>query len=131
MPPTITALYAGILGILLVVLGFRVAMRRMDKRVGLGDGDDVVLRRRVRIHGNAAEHVPMAVLLLLINELVGVAPTWLHAFGATLVVARVLHAVGLSYHSGSSFGRFVGILATWATMLGMAIMAILRFFGLP
>jgi hypothetical protein len=131
MPPTITALYAGVLTIFVVILGFRVALRRIDRRVGMGDGDDVVLKRRVRIHGNAVEHVPLALLLLLICELLGVAPTWLHAFGISLVLARVLHAVGLTLHSGSSFGRFVGILATWAVMLGMAIMTILRFFGLP
>lgn len=40
MIPTITMLYAGLLGLLLVVLSFRVIGFRRRSHVGIGDGGD-------------------------------------------------------------------------------------------
>ena len=41
------------------------------------------------------EHIPLIVLLLLVAELSGGNTIALHVFGGVLVVARLLHAVGL------------------------------------
>jgi uncharacterized protein len=124
--PTITALYAGLLTILLIVLGVRVVLCRGASKLGLGEGDDSMLRKRVRVHGNAAENIPLALLLLLLLELIGTAPTVLHGFGVVLVLARVLHASGLSRSAGYSFGRFYGILGTWLAMLAMAGLLVVK-----
>jgi hypothetical protein len=118
--PLITALYAAALAVLFVALGVRIALYRMKHRVGLGDGGDARLARLVRAHGNAAENIPLAIALLLVAELVGTPPGWLHGFGATLCVARVLHAYGLTKHAGTTFGRFVGISLTWLVTVALA-----------
>lgn len=119
--PRITAFYAGLSALLLVVLAARVAVQRLRARVGVGHGGDPVLARRARAHGNAAEYLPIALLLLLVLELLAIAPRWLHVFGAWLLIARLLHAYGLSTTEGRSFGRMTGILGTWAVMVAMAI----------
>lgn len=94
MAVTNTALYASLLAILYVVLSYRVAQRRMRFQVGLGTGQNTELERAVRIHGNFAEYVPLALLLLAFFEAGGGAVWAVHAAGAGLLIARVLHAMG-------------------------------------
>lgn len=123
----VTLLYAGLCTLLLLFLAGRVMGARMKYRIGLGDGGNAELNRRVRAHANAVEYVPMALLLLGGMELNGY-PDWLiHAFGATLLLSRVLHAWGLHVTEGSSPGRFLGTLLTLLLMIVMALFAIAGF----
>jgi uncharacterized membrane protein YecN with MAPEG domain len=123
----ITMLYAGLCAILVVILGLRVVVFRFRHKIGLGDGGDPALQRRVRVHANAVENLPLALLLLGGMELNGYPASIIHGFGATLFVSRVLHAWGLSHSSGTSKGRFLGTLFTWLLMLAMALFAIAGF----
>ncbi|MGB8634021.1 MAG: MAPEG family protein [Rhodanobacteraceae bacterium] len=115
----VTGFYVALLALLSLFLALRVVMRRKHARVGLGHGGDEELSRRQRAHANMLEYVPLALLLLLVLELDHTVPWLLHVFGITLVVARVLHAWGLSHSSGTSFGRLFGTLFTWLVMLAM------------
>lgn len=123
----ITMLYAGLCTILVVVLGLRVVLVRFRHRIGIGDGGDTTLQRRVRVHANAIENLPLALLLLGGMELNGYPAPLIHGFGATLLLSRVAHAWGLSHSSGTSRGRFLGTLFTWLLMLAMAGCAIWGF----
>jgi uncharacterized membrane protein YecN with MAPEG domain len=118
----ITGLYAAICALLGLLLSFRVSLRRRAARVGLGHGGDEELTRRVRAQGNFFEYVPLALLLLLLLELDGARAWLLHLFGIVLVLARVLHAWGVSHSADISFGRFTGILGTWLVLLAMALL---------
>ena len=121
MSVQITAVYASVLAILYIVLSYRVAQRRMRLQVGLGTGENRELERAIRIHGNFAEYVPFALLLLALYESGG-APGWaVHVAGVALLFARMLHAVGLTQSSGRSTGRFTGILSTWLVILALAV----------
>lgn len=115
MTLTITPLYAGLLAIWFLVLSYRVVQKR-DK-VSLGDGGDPDLLRRMRGHGNFAEYAPLILLLLAFLELNGLRAWALHLMGATLLVARVLHGVALSYTQKWRFGRFYGTLLTFVLLL--------------
>jgi uncharacterized protein len=121
MSPTITALYAGLLGILYLALGGLVVSNRRRARIGLGTGSDTALERAVRVHGNFAEYAPVFLLLLLIAELSGGATMLLHVTGAAFFLARIAHAFGLSQSSGTSQGRFFGTLVTWIAILVLAL----------
>lgn len=125
--PQITAFYAAILGVLTLLLVLRVVHGRLTRRIALGDGGQIDMTCRIRAHANITEYVPMALLLLLLLELTGVAGPWLHAFGITLVVARVLHAWGLSRHAGTSFGRFTGALLTVLVIAAMCVLLLYRW----
>ena len=76
----ITMLYAGLCVLLVVFLGARVAAWRFRHKIGLGDGGDKELIKRVRAHANATEYLPLALLLLGGMELNGQAydGLWLH-----------------------------------------------------
>ncbi len=121
MSAAITALYAGLLGILYLVLAGFVVGHRRRARVGLGTGGDTALERAVRVHGNFAEYVPLFLLLLLVAELNGAAAWLLHAAALVFVVARLGHALGLSRSSGVSAGRFWGTATTWTVLLVLAL----------
>lgn len=120
MAVAITALYAGLSGVLMIVLAGFVVRGRRSAQIGIGSGGDERLARAVRVHGNFAEYVPVALLLLLVAELGGANALWLHVNGIGLVAGRVLHAFGLGRHSGRSFGRFWGTVLTWLVILTLA-----------
>lgn len=110
--PVIAGLYAALAALLVVFLGYRVAAVRLARRIALGAGNDRTLEQRMRVHGNAVEYLPLALLQLALLELTGHAGWIVHLCGAVLIVSRLLHAWGLSRHYGTSFGRFTGILGT-------------------
>ncbi|HEY8052267.1 MAG TPA: MAPEG family protein [Steroidobacteraceae bacterium] len=116
----VTALYGAILTLILIALAFNVTLHRRNLRVGLGDGSNPVMLRMIRIHGNAAEYIPIAILLMVVYELNGGAHTALHLCGGALILGRVLHAAGLWGSDGQSPGRALGQVLTWLTILALA-----------
>jgi len=117
----VTALYAGLLGLMLIALGLRVAQRRLRLRIGLGTGENVEIERAVRVHGNFVEYVPFALILMAFYEAGGGPPAALHAAGIVLIIARIAHAAGLTGSSGRSPGRFGGTVATWLLIVALSV----------
>jgi len=122
----ITGLYVALGVLLILILAIRVVLRRWTARIGIGDGGDTELRKRIRAHGNAIEYLPIGLLALLLLDLDGTSPVVLHACGIALIVARVSHAIGLSRTGGTSPERFFGIGLTLLTLLAMAILLLLQ-----
>jgi uncharacterized protein len=116
----ITALYAAILTLILVALAINVTLHRRKLKIGLGAGSDPLMLRMMRIHGNAVEYIPIALLLMLVYELNGGAHTALHVCGGALILGRVLHAAGLWGSDGQSAGRAIGQTLTWLALLALA-----------
>ena len=121
----VTALYAGLLALLLIGLAFRVSHLRRRMRAGIGDANDTTLLRAIRVHGNATEYVPLGLVLLAALELNGSAAWLLHILGSTLLVGRCLHAWGLSISSGPTAPRVLGTVATWLVLLLAAVLNVL------
>ncbi len=125
--------YGGLLAILIIFLAYRVTTFRRSEKVGIAQSNcSVAMQCAIRAHANALENIPIAILLLLMLELNHLNPILTNGFGITLVVARVLHAWGLSTCENYSFGRFYGTLLTWLAILGMGVLNIwvvaIRFF---
>lgn len=124
-----TPLYGGILVLIVMYLAFRVVGYRRKEKVGLDANKcSEAMTRAVRAHANAVEYIPLAILMMVMLELNHLNPILMHAFGCTMVVARILHGYGLSNHSAYSFGRFYGTLLTWICLLLMAILNIYLTF---
>lgn len=123
--PKIALLFASLHVLLMLLLAVRVVVHRRAHKIGLGDGGDKLLSRKMRAHANFIEYVPMALLMLALLELAGLAAMWLWAMGGALLVARMLHGFGLSRHAGYSFGRFWGTLLTWIVLIAMALAGLL------
>jgi uncharacterized protein len=118
----VTGIYAALGALLLLILAVRISLARRAARVGIGDGGNHELVKRIRAHANATEYLPIALLLLLLLDLGQTPPLWLHVFGVALIVGRVLHAIGLSRTGGPSPGRVLGMVLTWGAMLAMALL---------
>ena len=125
--PRITLLIASLHVLLYLLLSLRVVLQRKSSRIGVGTGGDTALALRVRVHANFAEYVPLALLLLALLELSGTVAWFVWACGLVLLLARVLHAIGLGGSAGYSFGRFGGAVLTFAVLLAMAAMGLWRF----
>lgn len=120
MSAPVTAIYAALGAILLLILAANVSRNRRQHGVSLGAAGNRQVELAMRVHANAVEYLLIGLLLLLLLELNGAGRTVLHSFGAGLLIARCFHAWGFSHHHGLSFGRFYGILATWLIIAGLA-----------
>ncbi len=116
---SITPFYAGILGLLLVLLSARVILARRGLSISLGTGGDLALERRIRAQGNLAEYGPIGLILIGLLELEGSSEIILHALGILLIGGRLLHGWTLSFTDGNSFGRTGGMALT-LTAIGFA-----------
>lgn len=126
----ITTLYAAILAIIYAVLTARVAAGRYKYRVGLGDGGVPELTQRIRVHGNFAEHVPFALLLVFLVDYSRYDPVIVHILGIMLVAGRVLHFIGITATPNASVGRFLGTALTLLIYIVCAVLLLWKFFAL-
>lgn len=126
--PEITVLYAGMLGILSMVLSVLCGAQRGKTGVSIGDGGDEQMVVAMRRHGNFVEHAPIALLIIALLEMNGVAATVIHSLGGGLVFCRVAHAVGLQAGKGANPGRFIGALGTLLITGVASAWAIYAFF---
>lgn len=124
----VTAIYAALLAAFLVILLFPVIKLRNSLRVGLGDGAKSELQQAMRAHGNAAECIPIFLVLLAIFESNHGPRLALHIFGAVYLLARLAHAAGLYATSGASKGRVGGMVVTIMVLLLLAIANVLQLF---
>jgi len=124
MPLTVTALYAALAGLWVILLIAAVSRRRLLHKVDLGDGGVASLGRAIRAHGNAVETIPLGLILLGLAE--GLAtPIWiLHALGLMLIVGRVMHGVHFLTGRPDNALRFWGMTLTVA-MLGLTAVGLL------
>ena len=129
LPVAISALYASLLALLVVILGMVVIRLRQSLRVGVGDGGNHDLARAIRVHGNAVENIPLFLLLLALYEINRGNITLLHVFGAAFFVSRVLHAWGLLVSGGASPGRLAGTIGTYACLVGLAIVNLVKLLN--
>jgi uncharacterized protein len=123
-----TALYAGILAILFIVLSIRVITRRNQYQVAIGSDGQILLERAIRVQANFAEYVPLALLLMFLAEYSGLAPLYLHVLGAALLCGRLSHAYGVSQQQEPLKFRVFGMILTFAVLL-LAALAIFMLYG--
>ncbi len=119
--PTTTAFYAGLSG---WVIG-----GRLGGNVLFGDGGQDGLQRRIRSHANFIEYVPLTLLLIALYEAGGGAHAWVQGLLIVLVIARILHPIGMlaGTNTPRQFAcRGGGILATLAVMAIASILLLLR-----
>jgi uncharacterized protein len=129
MPVAITALYAGILALLLVALAVNVTMHRNRLGVTFGDGAKPEMMRMIRVHGNSVEYVPIGVVLMGLYELNHGLPVALHVTGIALIVSRLIYVAGIWNSDRPTAGRGIGIVLTWATIVALAVLNFWQISG--
>ncbi|WP_421221601.1 MAPEG family protein [Aeromonas enteropelogenes] len=121
----ITLLYAGLLGLLFLLLSFWVVKRRAQFKVMIGEGEAPELLAAIRTHGNFAEYVPLTLLLMALCELAGAGALWLHLGGGMLLAGRVLHAIGMQIPKAPNLPRLFGTLLFWLSLGLLSVLALL------
>jgi hypothetical protein len=124
MPLFITALYALALALIGSYLAFRAGSLRGKSGISIWYGDNQQLALEMRRHGNFAEFVPLAIILMAIVELNGMSPVVLHIAGVLLVLGRILHPMGMDAENINNPLRGAGaggtLLATFILMGSIA-----------
>ena len=120
----VTSIIASALTIIFIRLSFAVISLRRKNKIGLGSGGHDDLERAIRAQGNFAEYVPFGIILIACLELNG-APWWLVAIpGITLIVGRLIHAVGINQPPPDFSKRVLGMKFTFNTLISLVILNI-------
>ena len=118
----VTSIIASILTVIFIKLSFAVIGLRKKNQVGLGTGGHEDLERAIRAQGNFAEYVPFGIVLIACLELNG-APWWLVAIpGVTLIIGRVIHAIGIHELPPEFSKRILGMKLTFGTLITLAVL---------
>jgi uncharacterized membrane protein YecN with MAPEG domain len=122
MTLSITAIYAAILALIILALGVNVTMHRVKLRISLGDGGNPQMLRMIRLHANAVEYVPIAVVLMAIYEVNGGWHWALHIVGIALVAGRLIQTAGMWTTDVAGAGRKVGQSLTTLSIAALALL---------
>lgn len=113
-PPIITALYAGLAGLIYLWLTWSVIAYRRSGNISHGDGDNPRMAKSIRGQGNAAEQMPIILIMLGLTEMLGAPAFAVHGAGLAFIIGRLLH--GLHFNGKIGFwARPVGMLLTLLT----------------
>jgi uncharacterized membrane protein YecN with MAPEG domain len=127
--PTLTAIYAAVLALIFMALTIWVSDARFRFRVNHGDGGNTELQRRIRSHANFAEYVPLILILVGLLEAGGASPFTIHALLLPLVIARIMHPIGMvarDFSARQFTFRGPGAAVTWVVMVVAAVLLLVR-----
>lgn len=113
----VSALYVVLGALFIIKFSIDVIRLRRLYRVSYGDGGFYELQTAIRIHGNAVEYIPIAVLLLVMMEMNGADIWMLHLVGLLFFLGRLLHAWGMS--TSTVLWRKNGMYLTLLSLLAM------------
>lgn len=128
--------YAGILGLMFVVLSINIVVSRRKLKIALGD-DDLIIKRKIRAQGNFAEYTPFFLILLYMIEKNGTSFLTINILGVLFVIARIFHAYSLlkaeKYVDGkitaNPIWRVLGMVTTFGCIISVSMIAIFTLFS--
>jgi uncharacterized protein len=124
----IAGVYSAILMLFGIFLQVRIIRQRAPKQIGIGSGQDRVLERDIRVHGNFVENATFGISALILLALTAAPVLILHAAGLLLLVGRFAHAYGLAGSAGKSLGRVGGMMMTLLAIVLACLTLIVRAF---
>lgn len=128
-PPVITAFYAGFAGLIYLWLTWAVIRYRRSGKISLGDGDNPAMAKSIRGQGNAAEQMPLILIMLGLTEMLGAPGFALHLVGIAFIAGRLLHGLHFNGHIGfwaRPAGMLLTLIATGLLALGLIFHAIVQ-----
>jgi uncharacterized membrane protein YecN with MAPEG domain len=127
--PAITAFYAALFGLVLACLSIWVISTRLQHKILVGDGGNDAMKRRMRAHANFTEYVPLILILAGFWESLGGNHLTLRILLTLLLIARVLHPIGMiaKENSAQQYGcRGLPAIATIALVLIFSVLLLIR-----
>ena len=121
----ITPYYAAVFGLFFVGLSFRVIRRRQNLKAAFGDARNDHLKRAIRVHGNFSEYVPITLVLISFVEAQTGNAIVTHCLGLLFLLARILHAYGVSHVRENLRYRFLGTCLTGGVICSSSVFILL------
>ena len=128
----ITSGFAAVVVAGFIWLSVNAMLTRRAAKVSVGTGGNTILERAVRAQGNAAEYIPLMVVLVLLMELQGMISWVVMVLAMVFVMGRASHAYGLlvAEPKRKDFGwRVRGMAMTWGSLGTAASVVLLQGIG--
>ena len=125
----ITAPYAAVLTVLMIILTQHVIRERGKASVGLGDGGSIPVLQAMRRQANFVENVPLALILMILAEAGGSGAMTLNILGLILVAARLIHPFGIKSAAPAHPARIIGAVATNGVQLALVVILLMQHFA--
>lgn len=123
----IVPFYAALLTFLYIGLSLKTIKMRAKYKISIGDSQNMEMVRAIRVHANFAEYAPLALILFSMMEINGASANLIHGLCIVFLIARILHAYGVSRIDEKFIFRMIGIPMT-LTSLGVAAIYLLMQF---
>lgn len=114
-------LYAGLCMLIMFWLANETGRLRRGHKIAVGDGGNAHLARIMRGQANAAENMPLFLIMLAIAALAGMAPWLVHLLGLAFTLARALHAWHFIQARAPFWQRIVGFGVAGLAAFGLAL----------
>ncbi len=100
-------------------LGMRCGQVRSAEKIGVGDGGNDLLMRRMRAQLNFIEQVPLTLIGVGLLEVAGRGGMWLAPLGALFLLGRIAHGIGMdgTFKAGRPIGMVTGMLLQLAIVV--------------
>lgn len=130
----VTSIYGAILALMFIALSVNVIKGRREVGAGIGDADDIEMKRKIRAQANLAEYFPIFLILLGFAEYEGIVVWVLHLFGIVFITGRIMHAYSLlkaeKYENEqlitNPIWRIRGMICTFAAIGLLAIIVLVK-----
>ena len=123
----ITPIYAALLGLIFVVLSIKTIIIRRQNKVAVGDGNNLLLPRAMRVHANFAEYTPIAIILVGFVEGLKYNVIIVHILLTAFLLGRIIHAYGLSKIDEDFRFRVFGMVLTFNVITISSALIIFNF----
>lgn len=116
---TVTLAAAAAAALLNVWLMIRIGAIRRSSRIGVGDGGNEALQRRMRAQANFIENTPIVLVLIAAIELAELGSWWLAPVAALYIFGRIARALGMD-DGRWAVGRTIGTILSMVIALWLA-----------
>lgn len=121
----VTFFLTAVFALMLVALSTFVSMWRRALNVAFGDGNNDILRRRIRAHANFIENAPFLLIMTAALE-IGQVTQWVVGLIAIgFMVARILHAFAILFGRDAKLRAAAMILQHFTTVTAAVFLILL------
>jgi len=123
----LTSFFAGFLSLFYLFLSFRIGYLRGSPAMKIilkktEETSDFTLTRNIRAHGNFSEYVPIFLILLMINEILGKSSfEYLMIICIVFTYGRIAHGICFAFYDSSPFLRMTGMICTYLALTAFSI----------
>lgn len=122
----ITTLTASFISFLFIIISLKIIKLRHRYKVSIGSSGNEQLEMTIRAHGNFAEYVPIALLLMLCAEANQTNVMVLCILAFSLILGRFFHAYAFVFNKSHFKFRVSGMILTFSTIIFLAVVNIIN-----